>query len=186
MAVRQAELLAQTEQRKEELETALYSQLRQRAEELAREAQRERALAEVIEKIRRTLNLDRIFQTAATEVRKLLNADRVAVFRFAPDSGWNEGSIVSEDVLPEFDSALAAKVEDHCFGEEYAQRSQRGHFFAVNDIYDARLSDCHIAILARFQVIRGRAVPRGTTLPFGTVHATFTAHGYWVVGPCHW
>jgi len=159
VAVRQAELLAQTEQRKEQLETALYSQLRQRAEELAREAERERALAEVIEKIRRTLDLDRIFQTAATEVRQLLNADRVAVFRFAPDSDWNEGSFVSEDVLPEFDSALAAKVQDHCFGEQLAERYQRGQFSAVADIYNARLSDCHIAILARFQVRANLVIP---------------------------
>ncbi len=34
--------------------------------------------------------------------------------------------------------------------------------------------------------IRGRAGNHFPTLPFGTVHATFTAHGYWVVGPYHW
>ncbi len=159
VAVQQAELLAQTEQRKEELQTALTTQLQQRADELARQAQLERAIAQVIDKIRRTLELDTIFQTTATEVRKLLNADRVAVFRFDPNSNWNDGEFVSEDVLKDFDSAIAAKVHDRCFGEERARDYQRGHVQAVADIYDAGLSDCHIKILAQFQVRANLVVP---------------------------
>ncbi|MGK7901465.1 MAG: GAF domain-containing protein [Hormoscilla sp.] len=159
VAVRQAELLAQTEQRKEELETALTAQLRQRAEELAREARRERALAEVIEKIRRTLDLETIFQTTATEVRKLLQTDRVGMFRFDYESGCKSGELVSEDVLPPFPSALAVKVKDHCFGEKHAQYYQQGRIWAANDIYAQELPDCHIAILDRFAVRANLVVP---------------------------
>ena len=32
---------------------------------------------------------------------------------------------------------------------------------------------------------RGRTGNRFPILPFGTVLATFTAHGYWLVSPCH-
>lgn len=159
VAVRQAELLAQTEQRKEELETALTAQLRQRAEELARVAQRERALAEVIDKIRRTLDLDRIFQTAAREVRKLLQTDRVGMFRFDYESDCKSGELVSEDVLPPFPSALAVKVKDHCFGEKHAQYYQQGRIWAASDIYAEELPDCHIAILDRFAVRANLVAP---------------------------
>ncbi|NET58394.1 MAG: GAF domain-containing protein [Symploca sp. SIO2E6] len=159
VAVQQAELLAQTEQRKEELQTALTTQLQQRADELARQTELERAIAEVIEKIRCTLDLDTIFQTAATEVRQLLQADRVAMYRFDYDSDWNCGEFVSEDVLPPFNCALAAKINDYCFGEQHAQYYQRGRIFVAHDIYELGLADCHIAILECFQVRANLVVP---------------------------
>ncbi|GAB4173035.1 MAG: hypothetical protein Fur006_02060 [Coleofasciculaceae cyanobacterium] len=96
VVLQQAELLGEAEQRSSVLQTTLEAQLRQRAEELAKEAERERAIAKVIDKIRRTLDIDTIFHTTATEVRQLLNADRVAMFRFAPGSGHNDGEFVSE------------------------------------------------------------------------------------------
>ena len=151
VAVQQAELLVQAQSRSAELQSALTAQSQQRGNELARETQRERALSQVIEKIRQTLEIDTIFQTAATEIRQLLAADRVGVFRFYPDSNWNEGEFVSEDVLPEFDSVLEARVRDECFGE-YASSYKHSYIQAVKDIYEAGISDCHIAILSRFQV----------------------------------
>jgi light-regulated signal transduction histidine kinase (bacteriophytochrome) len=50
--------------------------------------------------------LETIFQATATEVRQLMGADRVGMFRFYPDSHWNDGEFVSEDVDPEFDSQI--------------------------------------------------------------------------------
>ena len=159
VALQQAELLGEAEQRSSVLQTTLEAQLRQRAEELAKEAERERAIAKVIDKIRRTLDIDTIFHTTATEVRQLLNADRVAMFRFAPGSGYTEGEFVSEDVLPGFGFAMAAKVRDHCFGEHHASHYRRGRVWGVDDIYQANLHDCHLAILARFQVRANLVVP---------------------------
>ena len=119
----------------------------------------QKALAKVISRIRASLDIDTIFKTTATEVRLLLKADRVAIFRFAPDSGWNDGAFVSEDVVPEFPSALAAKVHDHCFGDQFAVHYVQGRVQAVADIYDAGLSDCHIKILEAFQVRANLIVP---------------------------
>lgn len=157
-AVEQAELLAQTQQRSAELETALTTQLRKRADELAAEAQRERALAEVIEKIRQTLDLATIFQTAADELRQQMQADRVGVFRFAPNSCY-EGEFISEAVLPPFHSALAAKVRDRCFAEQFVHEYRQGRILSVPDIYHHGLSDCHIKILERFQIRANLIVP---------------------------
>ena len=82
VALQQAELLGQAEYRSTLLQNRLEAQLRQRAAELSAEAQRERAIGEVVEKIRQTLDIATIFQTTATEVQMLLNADRVAMFKF--------------------------------------------------------------------------------------------------------
>ncbi len=122
------------------------------------QVKQQKALARVIKRIRATLDLEEIFQVSAKEVRQLLKADRVAVFRFYPERDW-EGEFVSEDVGDEWDSALAAKVYDHCFGGEFAVHYQEGRVQAVEDIYEAGLSYCHIEILGRFQVRANLVVP---------------------------
>ena len=122
------------------------------------EQQKAKALAGIIKRIRQPLELNIIFQTTATEVRELLKADRVAVFKFDVEKNW-EGEFVSEDVVSEWDSVIAAKVYDHCFGEQFAVHYQQGRVQAVADIYQAGLSDCHAQILAQFQVRANLVVP---------------------------
>ncbi|TAF35662.1 MAG: PAS domain S-box protein, partial [Oscillatoriales cyanobacterium] len=117
------------------------------------------ALMGVIGKIRESLDLETIFKTTATEVRQLLNADRVAIYRFIPDSQWNDGEVVSEDVLPQYSPSLGAQVHDHCFGEQFAANYEKGYVQAVSDIYQARLSPCHLKILKRFQIRANLVVP---------------------------
>ena len=139
--------------------------LRQKLAHLEREMQSQtwfkklQALMGVIGKIRESLDLETIFKTTATEVRQLLNADRVAVYRFLPESEWNDGEIVSEDVLPQYSPSLGAKVHDRCFGEQFAANYQKGYVQAVTDIYKARLSPCHLKILKRFQIRANLVLP---------------------------
>ncbi len=88
----------------------------------------------VIARLRRSLDLDTVFQTTVTEVRELLNADRTGVFRFLPDTEWSDGEFISEDVRPGWDSVLALRVHDHCFGSQFAFHYQQGRIQAVADI----------------------------------------------------
>jgi light-regulated signal transduction histidine kinase (bacteriophytochrome) len=120
---------------------------------------RQKALLHVVTRLREPIELETIFQATATEVRQLLLADRVGMFRFYPNSGWDDGEFVSEDVDPAFPSAMAQKIHDHCFGEQFASRYQQGHMQVVADIYNAGLSDCHIDVLSQFQVKANLAVP---------------------------
>jgi light-regulated signal transduction histidine kinase (bacteriophytochrome) len=120
---------------------------------------RQKALFRVITRLRESIDLDTIFRATAAEIRQLLSADRVGMFRFYPDSGWDDGEFVSEDVDPEFASAMAQKVHDHCFGEQFAVHYVQGRVQNVADIYNAGLSDCHIEVLAQFQVRANLAVP---------------------------
>ncbi|MFS8119400.1 MAG: PAS domain S-box protein, partial [Microcoleus sp.] len=139
--------------------------LRQKLARLERETQSQtwfkkmQALMGVIGKIRESLELETIFKITATELRQLLNADRVAVYRFIPESDWNDGEVVSEDVLPQYSPSLGAKVHDHCFGEQFAANYAKGYVQSVTDIYKARLSPCHLRILKRFQIRANLVVP---------------------------
>lgn len=120
--------------------------------------EQQKALAGVIARMRKSLDLETIFKTTAIEVRSLLKADRVGVFRFSPALDW-EGEFVSEDVAPQWDSAIATKVYDYCFGQQFAVHYQQGKVQAVADIHNADLSNCHIDILAKFQVRANLIVP---------------------------
>ena len=121
--------------------------------------EQQKALLRVITRLREPLDLETIFQGTAIEIRRLLGADRVGMFRFYPDSSWDDGEFVSEDVDPAFASAMAQKIHDHCFGEQFAVYYQQGRIQAVADIHNAGLSDCHIEVLSQFQVRANLAVP---------------------------
>lgn len=129
------------------------------SDQMQKQAEQAKVITKAIDKIRQSSDLDTLFKTTAREVRQLLSADRVGVFRFYPDSGFDDGEFVSEDVNSGYSSAVAAKVHDHCFGQQYAAHYAQGRIQAVADIYNAQLSDCHIEILAQFQVRANLIVP---------------------------
>ena len=122
------------------------------------QTQPQKALARVITRIRASLDPDTLFHTTAIEVRQLLQTDRVAVFRFDPERDW-EGEFIAEDVDARWDSVMAAKVYDHCFGERFAPQYQQGRMSGIADIYEAEISECHVEILARFQVRANLVAP---------------------------
>ncbi|NEO57852.1 MAG: diguanylate cyclase [Okeania sp. SIO3B5] len=136
-AVQQAEQLAEVEQTAKDLRAA---------------SQQQMILFNLISEIRESLDLDTLFKTTAKEVRKALESDRVGIFRFHPESNYCYGEFVSESVLPIYDSALSIKVNDYCFGEQYAIHYQQGRMQVLTDIYNAGLKDCHIQVLEKFQI----------------------------------
>lgn len=120
---------------------------------------REVLLAEITQRIRQSLNLDAIFQIAAQELRQSMNADRIGIFKFDPDSNCCNGEFVSESVIAGFDSVIALKIHDHCFGDQYAAYYKEGRIQVINNINESGLTDCHQDILQRFQVISNLVVP---------------------------
>jgi light-regulated signal transduction histidine kinase (bacteriophytochrome) len=146
----------------EQLQQILNDQIQPLEQEIHQthfQMERQQALFRVATRLRESLDLDTIFKATATEVRQLLAADRVGMFRFYPNSGWDDGEFVSEDVDPDFPSAIAQKIHDHCFGEQFAIHYQQGRVQNVADIYAAGLSDCHVQILSQFQVRASLVVP---------------------------
>ncbi|BAY86997.1 multi-sensor signal transduction histidine kinase [Calothrix parasitica NIES-267] len=137
VAIEQSELLTQTKQQAISLEKA---------------SEQQRLLFNLVTKMRKSLNLDTIFKTTTKELRRILNTDRVGVYRFEPDSEYNCGELIAEDISPGIYSALAVKIKDSCFGENCVTKHHRGRVCVVSDIYNAGLKDCHVAILEKFQV----------------------------------
>ena len=128
-------------------------------EQVLRAAEQQRTLFKVITKIRESLEIDKIFQATVSEVRRLLNCDRVGIFRFLPETQYQEGMFISEDVADGLPSALQAQVRDRCFGEDYACHYHQGRIQAVSDIYSLDLSPCHVQILEQFQIRANLVVP---------------------------
>jgi GAF domain-containing protein len=77
-------------------QAAYVQQVQGQAAQLAKAAERQRALAATVEKIRRSLDIATIFQTTTQEVRQLLEVERVAIYRF--HSNWN-GELVADTLV---------------------------------------------------------------------------------------
>jgi methyl-accepting chemotaxis protein PixJ len=133
-------------------------QLQQRSEQLSKVAEQEKLITEIVNRIRRSLDVQEAFKTTAREIRRYLQADRVGIFKFDFGSNYSNGEFVAEDVRPDYNSALVIKVEDHCFGR-HVEEYRKGRVWATSDIYQAGLDNCHIDILSQFQVRANLVVP---------------------------
>ena len=68
-----------------------FRKLELQAAKLAQAAQRDKVIAQIVNKIRTQLDIEDIFQTTTQDIRELIQADRVAIFRFNPDWSGNFG-----------------------------------------------------------------------------------------------
>lgn len=150
IAIQQSELYYQLQNELQE---------RQQANKLIRQqAEREFLLREITQRIRQSLDLQTIFDTAVQEIRQFLKADRVGIFKFYPESNFDDGEIVAESLVEGLPSALAIRVHDHTFGDNYAALYAKGRYFIAEDIYTIG-KECHIDILAQFQVRSNMVMP---------------------------
>lgn len=116
----------------------------------------EQLVAQIVQHIRQSLNLEDVLNTTVSEVRQFLATDRVFIYRFQPD--WS-GVVVVESVGEGWLSILDVSVEDTYFVETCGEDYRQGRIQATADIYTAGLTQCHIDLLARFQVRANLAVP---------------------------
>ncbi|MDZ8239098.1 MAG: GAF domain-containing protein [Nostoc sp. ChiQUE01a] len=137
----------------------MVTQIQTRADELHKSAEQRRILFDLVVKIRESLDLETIFKTTVQEVRRSLKTDRVGIFRFEPDVGFCSGEFIAEDVLPKFDSALAVKVQDYCFGDQYAPQYRQGQVQVISDVNSVGSKVPHLDVIERFQVKAQIIVP---------------------------
>ncbi len=116
----------------------------------------QRLVMEMTQRIRQTLNLDEILNTAVAEVRQFLHNDRVIIFRF--DQNWH-GTVAVESVGDSNFSILDMQIYDPCFGESYVQPFQQGLITAKEDIYTAGITACHLELLTKLKVRANLVVP---------------------------
>ncbi|MEB3883206.1 PAS domain S-box protein [Lyngbya sp. CCY1209] len=115
-----------------------------------------RLLAELSHKIRQTLDLNQILNTAVSEIRPLLECDRAIIYRLDPHSG---GFVVAESVAKGCESILGQKICDPHFEAEFAERYKNGRIQAITDIETASLTPCHRDLLREIGVRANLVVP---------------------------
>ncbi|MBR8836787.1 MAG: response regulator [Stigonema ocellatum SAG 48.90 = DSM 106950] len=130
----------------------------QRQEDAWRQqAERERLVAEIAQRIRQSLNLEEILNTTVSEVRQFLQTERVFIYRFQSD--WS-GFVALESVAPGCSALLGTKITDSFFVDAAGRELyKQGRIQAIEDIYTAGLSKCHVDLLARLEVRSNLVIP---------------------------
>ena len=130
---------------------------RKQAERMLREqAEQERLVSAIAQRVRQSLNLTQTLSTAVQEVRQLLLTDRTVIYRFDSDK---QGVVVVESVGSDWMPLLGRKLEETSFGESYVSLYRAGKIQAIEDIYTANLGDIHRDFLASLQVRANLVVP---------------------------
>lgn len=114
-------------------------------------------LIELISQLRESLDLATNFQTAVTGARRILRADRVIVYQF--DQRY-VGTAVAESVGSGWIPCLGLEIIDTCFQTtRAAQYGSKNRVNVIPDVSQAGLSECHLALLERFEVKANLVVP---------------------------
>ncbi|MBD2363725.1 PAS domain S-box protein [Anabaena minutissima FACHB-250] len=154
------------------------SGLKQAEAALRESIERERAIAQVIQRMRQTLDLETIFTATTAELRQVLHCDRVVVYRFHPD--WS-GEFVAESVGTEWVSLIEMHQQNlnltkdalengRCIlkmldGQEIELQDNQipantgTSFCCVSNIYQACLDPHYINLLEQFQAQAYITVP---------------------------
>ncbi|MEG4343567.1 GAF domain-containing protein [Microcoleus sp. A003_D6] len=123
---------------------------------LQQQVKRERLVNSIQERIRSSLNLEEVMTVAVEEVRQFLSTDRTVIYRFNPDYS---GFIAVESVAADRMSILGIDINDPCFQEHYVSVYEQGHLRAIDNIYTAGISECHINLLSQFEIKANLVVP---------------------------
>ena len=117
---------------------------------------RERLYDKIALRIRQSLILEEVLNTTVTEVRQFLGTERVIVYQIDTDGG---GVVVAESVSPDCKSILGKFIFDPCFEQNWIEPYKNGRIQAINNIYTAALSPCHLDLLTQIQVKSNLVVP---------------------------
>ena len=120
------------------------------------EANQAQTFINITRRIRESLYEEDILKTTVQEARKALRTDRVIVYSF--DEHWY-GTVVAESVLPGWPKALQARIKDPCFEHGYVEKYQNGRVNAINNIYEANLTECYLRQLEPFDVKANLVAP---------------------------
>ncbi|MEO1372895.1 MAG: GAF domain-containing protein [Cyanobacteria bacterium J06635_10] len=161
VALQHSTLLAYNHQKTKELKKS--------NRELQQGVERQKAISNIVAKIRSSLDVELVFSTTTQEIRELLQADRVAIYRFNQD--WS-GEFIAESATEGYNSLMKMQWEENHLRENVSECSiqklslasdthlietqggsfAKGTVFRIcNDIYAAGFNDCYIKLLESYQ-----------------------------------
>ena len=111
---------------------------------------------DAIQYIRQSIAQDDVLDVSAEEVRRVLECDRVVVYSLNQD---NYGVVVAESVAPGYPRALHKTIKDPCFEARYLDQYRDGRVRALNNIYEAGMTNCYIEQLETLEVKANLVTP---------------------------
>ncbi|MEL7333288.1 MAG: GAF domain-containing protein, partial [Cyanobacteria bacterium J06560_2] len=144
LAMQQADYLEQVQAKTQALEAAVA---------------KEQLITKMTERLRNTQDVTKTLKPIVQDIRQLLGADRVGLYQFDVEKNYSVGEFVVEDVAAGVRSAMANKIQDHCFAEDHAENYKNGRYWVVNDVETLDLPDCLTDLLAELQVKASIVVP---------------------------
>jgi PAS domain S-box-containing protein len=143
----------QAEAALQQLNRTLEQRVQERTQALQKQAEQERLLRLIIQKIHRSLNLEETLATVLNETRETLESDRVAIYQFSSDHSIE---FVAESVADEERPLKGEDVqmlwEDICPTRKHGEQLQNNIPIVVNDIYVVKHSRHQINQFEVFQI----------------------------------
>ena len=128
-------------------------QLHQQAEQ---EVQWTQYFTKAVQHIRQSLKQEDVLDVAVEEVRRVLNCDRVVVYSL---NGERYGVVIAESVSPGWTRALGLTINDPCFEARYLEKYRDGRVRALDNIYEAEMTQCYIEQLEQLDVKANLVTP---------------------------
>lgn len=97
-----------------------------------------------------------ILNIAVEKVRQAIKADRVVIYSLDRD---NLGSVVAESVASGWSRTLGITIEDPCFASRYIQAYSEGRVKAIDNLQEAKLSECYLEQLEQLEVKANLVAP---------------------------
>lgn len=110
----------------------------------------------LVQRIRRSLDLDVVLQTTVSEVRSWLGVDRVFLLEFQADWG---GVVVVEDHGPHVPSLQGRRFYDDYFATTWVNAYAQGRIQAMADLDHADVAPCYRDLLTSLQVRANLVLP---------------------------
>lgn len=125
--------------------------------ELKLQAQRERLVTEMAQRIRNLLDLDNILEQTVIAVREFIEADRVIILQCAPDMS---GEVIQESCSPTYPAMMGWTVRDPwSVDAKFLAHYRQGRGMAVANVYEQGLSDNQLMFLEYFKIKAEVVVP---------------------------
>ncbi len=183
---RTAELVATNVALKAEIQERIVTEaaLQQSQEQFSKAAERERAAARVLQRMRETLELKTIFYATTEELRQAVGCDRTLIYQFNAD--WS-GQVVAESVGDQWNAIIPLAIAsselnqgavdqanctvkkfngtDVLIQDTYLQENEGGlyrqktNYCCVTDIYQQGFNACYLEFLESLQARAYITVP---------------------------
>ncbi|UZQ56061.1 PAS domain-containing protein [Trichothermofontia sichuanensis B231] len=154
---------------------------------LQQQAERERLMTEIANRIRQSLDVYEVLNTTVSAVRQFLETDRVLIYRLYPslNSPDLSGRVIAESVAAGWPSLLDQVLYDPCLqADTCLARYTEGYIHNFTDLETADLPTCYQHKLRQWQVRANLVIPILQGQPPETPSGVPLLWGFLIVHHC--